>query len=116
MSDYFSVLVVGGTGAISHSCVIEALAQGMRVTALNRGRSSAVRSLPESVEVLTADISDPPSVEKALGDRRFDAVVNFVCFDADQAAQNVELFATAPATTCTSPRRRCTTVHCRKVR
>ena len=33
MSDYFRVLVVGGTGAISHSCVIEALAQGMRVTA-----------------------------------------------------------------------------------
>jgi nucleoside-diphosphate-sugar epimerase len=92
MSDYFSVLVVGGTGAISHSCVIEAVAQGMSVTALNRGRSSTVRSLPGSVEVLTADINDPPSVESALGDRRFDAVVNFVCFDADQAAQNVDLF------------------------
>ncbi len=43
MSDYFRVLVVGGTGAISHSCVIEAVAQGMRVTALNRGRSSSAQ-------------------------------------------------------------------------
>jgi len=92
MGDYFDLLVVGGTGAISHSCAIEAAAQGMRVTALNRGRTSTVRSLPEPVELLTADITDPPSVEAALGDRRFDAVVNFLCFDADDAAQSVELF------------------------
>ena len=93
MSDYFRVLVVGGTGAISHSCVTEAVAQGMRVTALNRGRSSTVRSLPESVELLTADITDPRGVETALGDRRFDAVVNFLCFGADDAAQSIELFS-----------------------
>jgi nucleoside-diphosphate-sugar epimerase len=92
MNDYFRVLVVGGTGAISHSCVLEAVAEGMRVTALNRGRSSMVRSLPESVESLTADITDPPSVEAALGDRHFDAVVNFLCFGADNAALCVELF------------------------
>ena len=68
MRDYFRLLVIGGTGAISHSCVIEAVAQGMRVTVLNRGRSSRLRTLPEPVESLTADITDPPSVEAALGD------------------------------------------------
>ena len=93
MSDYFSVLVVGGTGAISNSCVAEAVAQGMTVSVLNRGRSSRLRRLPESVEVLTGDITDPAGVEAALGDRRFDAVVNFLCFDAEGARRNVELFA-----------------------
>jgi nucleoside-diphosphate-sugar epimerase len=92
MSDYFSVLFVGGTGAISNSCVKEAVAQGMRVSVLNRGRSSGLRSLPESVEVLTGDVTDPASVETALGDRRFDAVVNFLCYDAQDAARNVALF------------------------
>lgn len=90
---YFHVLVVGGTGAISNSCVKEAVDQGMRVTVLNRGRSSALRSLPESVEVLHGDITDPASVDAALGDRRFDAVVNFLCYDAKGARQNVDLFA-----------------------
>jgi nucleoside-diphosphate-sugar epimerase len=91
MSDYFNLLVVGGTGAISHSCVLEAVDQGLRVTTLNRGRST-VRRPPSSVELLDADVNDASSVDGALGDRRFDAVVNFVCFDAEQAARNVELF------------------------
>lgn len=93
MNDYFHVLLVGGTGAISNSCAKEAAAQGMRVTVLNRGRSAGLRSLPESVEVLHGDITDPASVEDALGDRNFDAVVNFLCYGADDAAQNIALFA-----------------------
>ncbi len=92
MRDYLSVLFVGGTGAISNSCVQEAVAQGLTVTVLNRGRSSRLRSLPESVEVLTGDITDPASVEAALGDRQFDAVVNFLCYGAEDAARNIALF------------------------
>jgi nucleoside-diphosphate-sugar epimerase len=93
MNDYFSVLFVGGTGAISNSCVKEAVAQGMRVSVLNRGRSAKLRSLPDEAEVLTGDITDPTSVTAALGDRRFDAIVNFLCYGAEDAARNVELFA-----------------------
>lgn len=93
MSDFFHVLLVGGTGAISNSCAKEAAAQGMRVTVLNRGRSAGLRSLPESVEVLHGDITDPASVAEALGDQRFDAVVNFLCYSAEDAARNVALFA-----------------------
>ncbi len=93
MSDFFSVLFVGGTGAISGSCVAEAVAQGMAVSVLNRGRSSRLRPLPASVEVLTGDVTDPASVRAALGDRHFDAVVNFLCFDAADAARDVALFA-----------------------
>lgn len=92
MGDYFSVLLVGGTGAISNSCAKEAAAQGITVTVLNRGRSTDLRTLPDSVEVLHGDITDPESVARALGDRRFDAVVNFVCYTAEDAAANVALF------------------------
>ncbi len=92
MSDYFSVLFVGGTGAISNSCVKEAVAQGMTVAVLNRGRSSRLRSLPESVEVLTGDVTDPASVQAALGDRHFDAVVNFLCFGPEDATRNIAMF------------------------
>ena len=67
MSDYFSVLFVGGTGAISGSCVAEAVSQGLAVSVLNRGRSSRLRPLPAGVEVLTGDITDPASVRAALG-------------------------------------------------
>ena len=92
MSGSFSVLFVGGTGAISYSCVKEAVAQGMHVSVLNRGRSSAVRVLPASVEVLTGDVNDVASVDAALGGRHFDAVVNFLCYDAAGAARNIALF------------------------
>lgn len=93
MNHFFSVLLIGGTGAISNSVAKEAVAQGMRVTVLNRGRSAGVRALPEAVEVVRGDITDPPSVEAALGDRRFDAVVDFLCYDAAGAERDVALFA-----------------------
>lgn len=93
MSEYFQVLLIGGTGAISNSVAKEAVAQGMGVTVLNRGRSAGVRPLPESVDVLHGDITDTASVVAALGERRFDAVVDFLCYDADDVARRVELFA-----------------------
>lgn len=93
MSGFFHVLFVGGTGAISSSCVAEAVEQGLTVTVLNRGRSAGLRSLPESVEVLHGDITDPAGVAEALGERRFDAVVNFLCYTADDAAAMVDLFS-----------------------
>jgi len=93
MADYFRVLFVGGTGAISGSCVAEAVAQGMSVSVLNRGRSTAVRPLPAAVETIVADVTDADSMATALVGRHFDAVVNFLCYDAAGAAANVALFA-----------------------
>lgn len=93
MSHYFSVLFVGGTGAISASCVAEATAQGMTVSVLNRGRSTGVRPVPPSVETITGDITDPDAVGAALADRHFNAVVNFLCYDAAGAAADVALFS-----------------------
>jgi len=88
-----SVLYVGGTGTISHSCVRASVAHGHDVHVLNRGRTAPLRPLPPEVTVLTGDVQDPDSVRGALRGRRFDAIVDFLTFDAAQARRAVELYA-----------------------
>jgi len=87
-----SVLYLGGTGTISAACVRRSVAAGQPVTVLNRGRSTKHRALPDSVTWLEADVSDPASVRKAIGDREFAAVVNFLSFSAADAAEAVGIF------------------------
>jgi nucleoside-diphosphate-sugar epimerase len=86
------VLYIGGTGTISASCVRRSVAAGMSVYVLNRGRNARHRRLPESVTWLQADISDPASVRKAIGDHEFGAVANFLSFNAADAADAVDIF------------------------
>lgn len=86
------VLFIGGTGTISASSVRLAVAQGMEVFVLNRGRNVRGRLLPDSVKWLTADITNRESVAVALGDLRFDAVVNFLGYSAEDAAEAVSMF------------------------
>jgi nucleoside-diphosphate-sugar epimerase len=86
------VLYIGGTGTISASCVRRTVDEGMEVYVLNRGRNAKSRDLPESVTWLTGDITDRASTEAALGDLRFDAVVNFLSYGPDDAQQMVDLF------------------------
>jgi nucleoside-diphosphate-sugar epimerase len=87
-----TVLFVGGTGTISYSCVQASVDRGLDVHVLNRGRSASARPLPDSVTVLAGDIRDGEATRAALGRLHFDAVVDFLCFNAEQAAAAVELF------------------------
>jgi nucleoside-diphosphate-sugar epimerase len=87
------VLYIGGTGTISASCVRLSVESGMTVSVLNRGRNSAGRELPESVIGITGDVTDDESLLAALGDQRFDVVVNFLSFDGDDAERMVRLFS-----------------------
>ncbi len=86
-----SVLFIGGTGCISSACVNLALQQGMDVFLLNRGESKQ-RPVPEGAQLLTGNIRDPASVSAALGKRRFDCVIDWVVFTADQIEIDIELF------------------------
>ncbi|MDX9953592.1 MAG: NAD-dependent epimerase/dehydratase family protein, partial [Anaerolineae bacterium] len=70
------VLFIGGTGVISSACSRLALAQGMKLTLLNRGQSQ--RPIPPGAEVIHADIRDPGSVVEALGSTTFDVVVDWI--------------------------------------
>jgi nucleoside-diphosphate-sugar epimerase len=82
-------LFVGGTGIISSACVSEALAAGHDVTVLNRGITSH-RPLPEGVQVLTADVRDPSSVDLALGAENFDVVADFLSFIPDHVKAHID--------------------------
>jgi nucleoside-diphosphate-sugar epimerase len=86
------VLFIGGTGTISASCVREAAAQGMNVTVLNRGNNQRARSLPEQVNWITGDITDPTSVTAAIEGLSFDSVVNFLSYNAEDAQRAVDIF------------------------
>jgi nucleoside-diphosphate-sugar epimerase len=85
------VLFIGGTGVISSACVALAVERGIDLTVLNRGES-AVRPLPDGVERVRADVRDPASVRQALGDREFDAVVDWIAFTPEHVHTDIELF------------------------
>lgn len=86
------VLYLGGTGTISASCVRLSSEAGMLTTVLNRGRNEGGRDLPAQVETLVADVADEASLEAVLDGREFDAVVNFLCFDAADARRKAAFF------------------------
>lgn len=84
-------LVIGGSGIISSACVADALAAGVDVTVLNRGRS-ALRPPPDGVHVLHADVHDAVQLHSVLGSQEFDVVAEFVAFTPDQVAADIEFF------------------------
>ena len=87
------VLYIGGTGTISASCVRLSVDSGMRVSMLNRGHNASDRAVPDSVETLIADVNDDAALVAAIGDRSFDAVVNFISYDAADARRMASFFA-----------------------
>jgi len=84
-------LFIGGTGVISSACVAEAVDRGHEVTVVNRGASST-RPLPDGVEVLHADIRDPESVHRVLGERSFDVAAEFLAFTPEHIRTDFDLF------------------------
>ncbi|MGO8883698.1 MAG: SDR family oxidoreductase [Streptosporangiaceae bacterium] len=89
MSD-LKVLFVGGSGVISSACSRLAVERGIELSVLNRG-STTQRPLPAGAAVLRGDIRDPASVREALGDREFDAVVDWVAFTPEQVQADIDL-------------------------
>ncbi|WP_258726317.1 NAD-dependent epimerase/dehydratase family protein [Cellulomonas sp. NS3] len=86
-----SVLFLGGSGIISSASTRLAVERGLDLTVLNRGESTT-RPLPDGVRTLRVDVRDPASVREALGDREFDAVVDWVAFTPEHVRTDVELF------------------------
>jgi len=84
------VLFIGGTGIISSACTRLAADRGISLTLLNRGMTE--RPVPSGVRVLRGDIRDPASVRQALGDRTFDAVVNWIAFTPEHIETDLKVF------------------------
>jgi nucleoside-diphosphate-sugar epimerase len=85
-----SVLFLGGTGIISSACTERCLELGMEVFVLNRGISTT-RPMPDGCQPLVGDLSDPDSVQTAIGDLEFDVVADFRAFTADQVQKRLEV-------------------------
>jgi nucleoside-diphosphate-sugar epimerase len=85
-----SVLFLGGTGVISSACTERCLELGMEVFVLNRGRSTT-RPIPNGCQPLVGDVSDPESVQAAIGDLEFDVVADFRAFTANQVQKRLEI-------------------------
>ncbi|HSR35368.1 MAG TPA: SDR family oxidoreductase [Anaerolineae bacterium] len=84
------VLFVGGTGVISSACSRLAVQRGIDLSLLNRGQTA--RPIPEGARILQGDIRDRASVERALGDTTFDAVVDWIAFSPEHVEADIELF------------------------
>lgn len=87
-----NVLFIGGTGIISSGCSELAVERGMQLTILNRSVSTK-HSIPAGAQQLVGDIrSDPDGVAALLRGRRFDAVVDWVAFTAEDVQQDIRIF------------------------
>jgi len=84
------VLFIGGTGIISSACSPLAIESGIELYLLNRGKSH--RGVPEGAKVLHGDIRDRASVEAAIGDMTFDAVVDWIAFTPEHIQQDIDIF------------------------
>ena len=84
------VLFIGGTGIISTACTRLALQRGISLTLLTRGQNRAGHA--GDAETVHADINDALAVSRALGDRQFDAIVNWIAFTSADIERDLELF------------------------
>ncbi len=85
-----NILIIGGTRNLGHFMVEDLLARGHRVTVLNRGITRD--ELPETVERLRADRTEPAQLERALKGRVFDAVIDNALYKKAEAETAARLF------------------------
>ena len=64
--------------------------RGIDLTLITRGLRAA--NLPAGVNSLTADFDDPAGIAQALGDARFDAVVDWIAFTPAHIERDLQLF------------------------
>ena len=85
------VLFIGGTGNISASCSRLAVNSGIELYHLNRGTASA--DIPGDIKTISADIKNTGQVKTALGNLKFDVVVNFIAFTPEDIERDIEVFS-----------------------
>jgi nucleoside-diphosphate-sugar epimerase len=84
------VLIVGGTGNISTSIVEELRRLGHDVSVVVRG--SHRDELPADVRRIRADRRDYAAFEELMGGHTWDAVIDMVAFDAEDARSAIRAF------------------------
>ena len=83
------VCIVGGTGNISAGIVRLLIEVGHEVTLFNRGKSPGA---PPGVKAIHGDRKERASFEAAMQAARFDAAIDMMCFDAEDARSTLRAF------------------------
>ena len=83
------VVIVGGTGNISVSIVRLLVELGHEVTCFNRGLKGQV---PQGAKLMVGDRLEREPFEKAMQEGTFDAAIDMICFNAEDAASDVRAF------------------------
>ena len=97
------ICIVGGTGNISHAIVRLLLEHGHEVVCFNRGQREKVQ---EGVGLIQGDRHNREDFEKKMQAEKFDAAIDMICFNAEDAASSVRAFRgvgwfVQTSTTCT---------------
>lgn len=82
------ICIVGGTGNISTSITKLLLEQGHEVVLFNRGTKGA----PEGARILQGDRQEREEFEKLIQGEKFDAAIDMICFNAEDARSSVRAF------------------------
>ena len=95
--------IVGGTGNISQAIVRLLLEKGHDVVCFNRGQKTMS---PEGARVIQGDRSDREDFERKMQSEKFDAAIDMICFNAEDAASSIKAFRgvgwfVQTSTTCT---------------
>jgi len=85
-----NVLILGGTGVISRAIVQRLLDSDHEVTLFNRGNKTLV--FQKDVQQITGDRLDRESFRNRFQKETFDAVIDMICFNADDAKSTIETF------------------------
>jgi nucleoside-diphosphate-sugar epimerase len=83
-------LFIGGTGLISSAVSKLAVAEGIDLSLLNRGRNDEF--FPAGARQIVADRQDEKAMRNALRDQSFDVVVDWLAFTPAQASFDLSLF------------------------
>jgi nucleoside-diphosphate-sugar epimerase len=86
-----NILIIGGTRNLGLSLTQQLLQAGHHVTIFNRGKTPD--PLPDAVERLHGDRTDPAQIQGALAGRTFDAVVDTTLYKEPEAQTVVRLLA-----------------------
>lgn len=83
------ICVVGGTGNISTSLVSVLVEHGHEVTCFNRGLSGTV---PPNVKLIAGDRKFRKDFELIMQEEAFDAAIDMICFNEDDAVSDIKAF------------------------
>ena len=83
------ILLIGGTGVLSSAVTKEAMRRGIAVTMITRG----LRKIPPGVESIVCNNKEYEKIETILTDRKFDAIIDFLCVKPEQLEKSFILYS-----------------------